>query len=499
VFHPSRPSGRFLGLRHDRLILWVLGTVSLPLAFWACAVNPVTGKREISLLSEGQEVQMGMQSDQAIVAQYGLIDHRDLATYVENIGQTMVPVSHRPDLEFHFRLLDDPVVNAFALPGGYVYITRGILAYLNSEAALAGVMGHEIGHVTARHGAQRYTEQTLIGVGLGVGAAVNETFAKYAGLAGAAGQLLLLKYGRDDERQSDELGVEYATKVGYDTTDMGRFFQTLDRLTPPDGRLPSWMSTHPDPGERYPRVLELSQQWQARSSGPFSEDRERYLRQIDGIVFGTDPREGFFTDGIFHHPGMHFSFPVPAGWKGQNGKTQVVLISPEQNAGVLFQLAPEATAAASARDFLAQEGIEPLDQENVTLPIGPAIRTLARMPGRDGQMQVALSTWFEFGGEVFVFHGLTTESALNTLRDSLLSSANGFRELTDPAILNTQPIVLDIIEAPRSGSFAEIIRAHPAPEAADIDTEGLAILNGVRPDTPIAQGQLLKILVRRGG
>jgi len=177
--------------------------LSVSWIFAACAVNPVTGERELSLLSKEQEIQLGNESDPAIVAQYGVVEDEAIVDYVQDIGQRMVPVSHRPDLPYTFRVLDDPVVNAFALPGGYVYITRGILAYLDSEAALAGVVGHEIGHITARHGVQRYTQQTLLGAGLGLGSVLSETFAQYADIAGQAAQLLLLKYGRDDERQSD--------------------------------------------------------------------------------------------------------------------------------------------------------------------------------------------------------------------------------------------------------------------------------------------------------
>ena len=211
-----------------------------------CATNPVTGKKELNFLSLEDEERMGAESDLGIVAQYGVVDDTKLTAYVQSIGNQLVPVSHMPEEDFEFRVLDDPVVNAFALPGGYVYVTRGIMAYLNDEAALAGIMGHEVGHVTARHSAQRYTQQLLLGMGAGTLGQLFKNIPLAADILGGSASLMLLKYSRDDERQSDQLGVEYATKVGYDTRPMAEFFHTLDQLSG-DHQLPGWASTHPDP------------------------------------------------------------------------------------------------------------------------------------------------------------------------------------------------------------------------------------------------------------
>lgn len=461
-----------------------------------CAVNPVTGKREISLLSEGQEVQLGAESDPAIVAQYGLLEDRAIADYVQSIGERMVPVSHRPDLDFTFRTLDDPIVNAFALPGGYVYITRGILAYLNSEAALAGVVGHEIGHVTARHGVQRYTQQAILGAGLGIGSILSENFAQYADLAGQAAGLLLLKYGRDDERQSDRLGVEYATALGYDTTDMAEFFHTLDRLRPADGGgLPSWMSTHPDPGERWNTVRELTRQEQS-PGGNYEKGRERYLRTIDGLVFGTDPRQGYFQGDLFVHPQLRFTFPTPGGWQRQNAPSQVVMVEPNQAAAVIFQAAQGDSPAAAANAFTGQQGMTVLERSNVTVAGGTGVRTVIRMAAEGGS-QIVSSTFFAYGGGQWVFHGLCAESGYGTWRVMLDAPADGFAELNDAALINVRPVRVKIVEAPISGSFRQIAARYPIPENALIDDlAGLAILNGVELDTQIVAGELLKVLAQ---
>jgi len=460
-----------------------------------CAVNPVTGKRELSLLTESQEKQLGAESDQAIIAQYGLYDDRELQAYLNEIGQKMARVSHRPDLTFHFRLLDDPVVNAFALPGGYIYITRGILAYLSDEAALAGVVGHEIGHVTARHGAQRYTQQQLLGLGLGIGSIASETFAEYAGVLGTAGQLLLLKYGRDDERQSDRLGVEYATKTGYDTRTMAEFFNTLDQLSGGSGRLPSWASTHPDPGERYQTVLGLTEEWKGQVGAmDYLRNRARYLRQIDGIPFGQNPREGFVTGGRFVHPELAFEFPVPDGWQVANGKAQVQVVAPEGNAAVLFALAEEPSAAAAADAFTAGSSVTVIARRPLSVNGHGAVRVDATVAQESGTLTVQ-STFIEKGGSVFVFHGLAPSAEFDGYRAALTEVSSGFARLTDPDLLEVQPANLRVVEAPRTGSFADVVRDWPIPDLAGIDIAGLALLNGMEPGTPVERGESLKVIV----
>ena len=193
----------------------------------SCAINPVTGKREFMLVSEEQEIAMGKEYDPQISTMYGVYDDPALLKYVNDLGLKMAKISHRPNLNYEIKVMDSPVINAFAVPGGYVYITRGIMAYLNNEAELAGVMGHEIGHVAARHSAAQMSKAQVAQIGLGVTSMISEEIAQYAGLANQAVGLLFLKFGRDDEREADNLGVEYSTTVGYDAHEMANFFKVL--------------------------------------------------------------------------------------------------------------------------------------------------------------------------------------------------------------------------------------------------------------------------------
>ena len=197
----------------------------------SCSVNPVTGKKELSLMSEKQEIALGKQSDPSIVANFGLYQDPKLQTFITQKGQKMAKISHRPGLKYEFKVLDSPVVNAFAVPGGYVYFTRGILAHFNNEAEFAGVLGHEIGHVTARHSAKQYSNQMLAQLGFFVGMVVSPEFRQFADVTQQGLGLLFLKFSRDHESQSDKLGVEYSTKIGYNAHEMADFFKTLSRLS----------------------------------------------------------------------------------------------------------------------------------------------------------------------------------------------------------------------------------------------------------------------------
>lgn len=470
----------------------------LPLLLAACATNPVTGKKELSFLSLDDEEQLGAQSDRSIVAQYGIVDDPELASYVQDIGDRMVPVSHMPEEDFVFRLLDDPVVNAFALPGGYIYITRGILTYMNDEAALAGVIGHEIGHVTARHGAQRYTQQVLVGMGTGVAATVFGDVPVVSDVLGAGGSLLLLKYSRDDERQSDQLGVEYATKIGYDTRPMAEFFQTLSVLSG-DQRLPGWASTHPDPGDRHDTVLGLTSQWQAQvGSTEYRTNRNGYIERLEGLVFGDNPRHGFVHEGAFVHPDLAFRFPVPDQWQWVNTAAAVQMGAPDKKAVITFQLVPDQpTPNEAATAFMQQNGFTEQSRRSLQISGYSAVEAVGSVTSQ-GQTLVAMATFIAMEDKIYVFTGLSLVGDFDRYRPTFTSVATGFGPLRNAELLNVQPVVLHVIAADRTARFRDLVQNHPVPEQAGIALAGLALMNGYGPDETVPQGTFLKVLqVRR--
>ncbi len=284
-----------------RPYLWLLIFV---LMADSCAVNPVTGKKELMFMSEDQEIALGVEANPSIIAEFGAYENAALQKFINDKGQDMARISHRPGLKYKFQILDSPVVNAFALPGGFVYFTRGIMAHFNNEAEFAGVLGHEIGHITARHGASQQSKQILVSAGLMLGMVVSKDFQQFADVAGTGAQLLFLKFGRDDETQSDKLGVEYSTQIGYDAKEMAGFFNTLDRLSGgPEGRVPTFLSTHPNPGDRNVKVAKMATDLQSKAPGKkYNVNRDSYLRMIDGLVYGEDPRQGYVEKDNFYHP-----------------------------------------------------------------------------------------------------------------------------------------------------------------------------------------------------
>jgi predicted Zn-dependent protease len=214
--------------KYIKIIILGFCLISLVFSIPSCAVNPVTGKQELMLLSETDEMNLGRETDVRIIQEYGLHEDPKLTAYLNDLCQRLGKISHRPNLTYHFKILDVSVVNAFAVPGGYVYFTRGILATVNSEAELAGLIGHEIGHITARHSAKQISKAQLAQLGLGVGAVLTESIPILSGLAQVGVGMLFLRFSRDNEKEADDLGVEYSSKAGYDANQMADFFETLE-------------------------------------------------------------------------------------------------------------------------------------------------------------------------------------------------------------------------------------------------------------------------------
>ena len=250
------------------------------LSLAACATNPVTGQREYNLMSEAQEAQLGQEMDPQVRAEMGLYPDSGLQEYVQGVGMRLAKASERPDLPWRFAVVDVPAVNAFALPGGYIYITRGLLAHLDNEAELAGVLGHEIGHVTARHAARAYTRQTSVGIGAAATSVFFPEAAPYAAAAQTGLGVLFLKYHRSQEVQSDSLGARYAAKEGWQPAGMEGVLETLGRISVSADRrgVPNWLATHPQPADRVAKVsADVEALAATRPAAQWTVNRDEYL------------------------------------------------------------------------------------------------------------------------------------------------------------------------------------------------------------------------------
>src|SRR5688572_134842 len=335
-----------------------IGVAGVALVAAACSVNPATGAREISLIGEGQEIQMGQEADAQIVATLGIYDDAELGRYVQTLGQQLAAQSERPNLPWTFRVVDDPTVNAFALPGGFIYVTRGILTHLRSEAELVGVLGHEIGHVTARHSVSQMSRAQLAQLGLGLGMIFVPELRPFGDVASAGMQLLFLKYGRDDENEAAMLGVRYMARTRHDARELAGVMQLLERsseLAGGSGRVPEWLSSHPNPGNRAQHIQQLIQEEPVVSGAQVR--RNEYLRMVDGTIFGENPREGFFRENVFHHPDLAFRFTFPRGWTTAITKQAVQAISPDQDAALEITLA-EGAPNQALNQFASQQGVQ---------------------------------------------------------------------------------------------------------------------------------------------
>ncbi len=467
-------------------------TIIIFMLFASCAKDYVTGRRTFSLVSESQEIALGREADPSIVAEYGAYDDKALTEFVDGIGQAIARTSHRPDLKYTFRVVDSPIVNAFALPGGWVYFTRGILAHFNSEDELAGVMGHEVGHVVARHGAEQMSKQQLAAIGFGVGSVVSEKFREYSQLAQTGLGLMFLSYGRSHESESDRLGVEYSTKLGYDSHKMAAFFRTIGALSAESGqRLPTFLSTHPDPGGREQNVHKLTDEWRAKIDyKPKSLTRNAYLQRIDGIVYGNDPRQGFVEKNMFYHPGLRFQFPVPEGWLLQNSPTVVQMIDKDKNAMVQFQLAKEKTASAAANAFASTEGLVVQNQNSVKVHNLPAVVLESTLTTQQGELRL-LSYFIGMGGNVYVFHGYTASANFSKYRYTLTSIMSGFDQLRNRAALNKKPDRIRVKPAPRNATLSATFASLRVKKE---QYDELALLNGMALTDQVKRGDLIKTI-----
>jgi len=459
----------------------------------SCAVNPVTGKREFMLISEQDEIKMGREYDPQITQMYGVYDDAKLQKYVDDLGQRMVRISHRSDLKFEIKVMDSPVVNAFAVPGGYLYITRGILAYLNSEAELAGVMGHEIGHVTARHSAQQQSKAQLAQIGMAAGSIFVEGFDQYSGLAGQAVGMLFLKFGRDDERQSDRLGVEYSTKVGYDAHEMAGFFNVLNALSGgTGGGLPDFLSTHPNPADRVVTVNKLADKEQNKYKGKtYVANRDKYLNQINGIIFGNDPQQGFVENNVFYHPGLKFQFPTPADWTVNNLPSQVQMVTKDEQAIMVFKLETSDSETQAASKFVSDNKLTVVSQKSVTVHGARAQEVIATANTQQGVLQL-MAYFIKKGSNVYSFMGYSAQASYASYANTFKTTMSGLKTLTDRSKLNRQP---DRIRVRKVASGTTLENALKSFGISGDNLQKHALINGAMAlNTQVKKGMLLKTI-----
>jgi predicted Zn-dependent protease len=457
----------------------------------ACATNPVTGDRQLALISEAQELEIGRSTAAEVRQSIGLVDDRELQSYVQRVGATLASTSHRPALPWTFGVVDDPTPNAFALPGGYIILTRGMMNLMNSEAELAAVLGHEIGHVTARHSVTAISRQQLAQLGLGLGGVLFPATQPFGQAIGAGLDLLFLKHGRDAERQADELGFDYALAHDFAVREMVDVFTALQRAGDEQrSPLPSWLSTHPAPAERIELVKQRIAVLPAQQRGSRVANDD-YLEQLDGLAFGQNPRQGFFRDGVFYHPDLRFSFDMPAEWQTQNLTTAVIGVSPNRDAAVQLTLAGTGDPARAAQAFFSQGPVQILNSTRRPINGVPALVTVFDAATGQGVVRGVVSH-FAYGGRTYQLLGYTTQSRFDAYDQLFERVIGSFRAVTDRAILDVRPPRVDIVRINETMTLREFSRRYNS----SIPMAELALINqAAGPETRFDAGALLKRVV----
>jgi predicted Zn-dependent protease len=478
--------------RRLALIGLLVPSLTLGGTWTGCARNPVTGKSELSLVSESQEIQMGQQASKEVAQTIGFYDDAKVQSYVADIGKRMAAESERPNLPWEFHVVDDAAVNAFAIPGGFIYVTRGLMGAINTEAELATVLGHEIGHVTHRHSVQQISKAQLAQLGLGIGSILSSDIARFGQLASAGLGLLFLKYGRDAENQADQSGFRYALQQNYDVEEMPKVFVTLSRISEAGsgGKLPEWLSTHPNPENRIERIEKMLDTLKVDPT-KLVEDREDYLRHIQGMSFGEDPRQGYFEGSRFYHPQMRFQLQFPEDWKKQNLPQAVVAVSPSEDAIIQLALAGQTPPQQAAQQFLSQQGIQAGNASTASINGLPAASSYFQAQTEQGTIE-GLVSFISYGGQTFGLMGYTAAGKLGSYDRIFQNTIRSFSELRDPSKINVQPARLEVVRVPRQMSLEQFNAQYPS----SIPIEELAIINELEgPDSVIPAGRMVKRVV----
>ncbi|HXT22435.1 MAG TPA: M48 family metallopeptidase [Thermoanaerobaculia bacterium] len=466
--------------------------VSLPLLLVSggCATNPATGKPQLTFFGEEAELSMGKEADAEIVGTVGVYDDYDLGDYVEEVGQRLAASSERPYLPWSFKVLDDPTVNAFALPGGYVYVTRGILAELGSEAELAAVLGHEIGHVTAKHSLHRQSQQ-MLAAGAVITAAVildPEYADEWADLGMLGLGIAFLKYSRDDERQADDLGLRYLMRAGYDPSAMPGVFEMLEQVSQAEGggSLPRWLATHPDPGKRRVRISEEVTAVQARGEmrTDMRVEREAFLHHLDGLAYGPDPRLGALRDGAAVHPTLGFRVHAPAGWSLAGTSKGLTLRHPGGGSALVIENAGDATAAEAEAKFFAEQGVS-RGREWEDGGVRWGAFTAKR---KDGDLAGTVG-FTDHEGQTFELLAVAPAASWESQRSELEAALASFEGLHAPDEIDANR--LQVVPLTESLPLVQFAEKWPS----TVGLADLALLNRVHADGTLAANSLVKRVV----
>lgn len=465
--------------------------VVIALTLVGCAQNPVSGKQDFVMMSEAQEISLGRSADLDVRKQYKVYDNPALQNYVNEVGQQVAKRSHRPNLQYHFTVLDSPEINAFALPGGYVYITRGIMAYLNSEAELAAVLGHEVGHVTARHGVKQQSASQATSIGISLASIFVPELGTQLGhdISNLLGGALLSGYGRDHELEADRLGAQYLARTEYDPQAMIRVVGVLKNqelfdaeIAKQEGREPrryhGTFATHPDNDTRLHQVVGEAKNLTVANP---KENKAEYLKQTTGMVFNDSVEEGIVRDNQFMHRDLGIALKFPASWNVKNLPTQLVALNPQNDASLQFKLdaKPGGSVVEYTRRLLGNAAsIKALEIGNQVAAIGSTDKTVIGV--------------IYHGGQAFIIQGDTkTPQVLTAQRDVMEATIRSFRILTAEERKQIKPLTIQLTTAQSGDTYVKLSQTSPLGKNSE---RYLRLINAQYPQGEPVTGQATKFI-----
>lgn len=477
-------------------LCWLAGALLL-LTLTGCAQNPVTGNQDFVLLGVDSEIAIGRANHPKIIEQYGRYDDESIQAYVQSVGDKLASVSHRPELLYRFTVLDSPVINAFALPGGYIYITRGLMAYLNSEAELAAVLGHEIGHVTARHGVRQQSASQAANLGYTLGSLFIPELrgGPSQDLFNVLGGALLSGYGRDHELESDGLGAEYLARAGYGPKamiDVIRVLKDQEIFSAAEAKKQGrevqgyhgLFASHPDNDTRLHEVVSAADKYASPQQAKVG--RTDYLKQINNLVFGDSEAQGIRSGRHFYHLAMNFSVDFPADWQINNNPDSLQSLAPNGDA-IIEMRATDLNKKISPSDFIKQR--LKIDK----LRAGEAFNVNG-LEGYTGilavQDRLARIAVIYLRDKAFVFFGGVKNNKLFGQFDAdFVATAKSLHALKASEMTLAKAVKLDVVTVTKADNYkawAKDSRISNSP------LEQLRLLNGDYPAGELKQGELAK-------
>ena len=469
-------------------------------AFAGCAVNPVSGRPEVTLISASKERELGQEESKKVASQMGLVEDPRLVGYVRQVGERLA--RHSPlAADYTFNVVDVPEPNAFALPGGYVYVSRGLLVLMNSEDELAGVMGHEVGHVAARHAAQRVSRAVPIAIVTGLGAAVTGVVSPILGdVIGGVGsftnEALMAPYGRHQEREADRVGAELEAKAGWDPAGLARALHTLEREAALDAaaasKRPTFFATHPPLPERVESIGAFARGLQRAPGAPIAATPQAFVQRLDGLVVGESAAAGVFEGTSFVHPDLGVAVTFPAGWKTQNARDIVGASAPERDAVVALDLAgsgDDPMKALAAID--AQAGSDLAERaEQLDVNGHRAVHVTTQADTAEGPLALDL-TCIARRGRIFRVMGAARPASAARVAPAFRATARSFRTPTAAERGRVREMRLRVVRARRGETIPSLVARTRSTWTPDM----VAVANGLETSARLTEGQPMKIAV----